>query len=451
MKNYFWILILASFCISCEKYLDVKSDAKQIVPSTLQDFQYLMDNAADMNNTTPGYGCSSADNYFLTDVSYNSKSVFFQNVYKWSPYPYKFQNDWSFCYKAIYNVNLILERLSLVKRETSNAVEFDRIEGSALFYRSWYNLELAWQFAKAYDAGSADTDLGIPLRNSTDFLLPSMRSSVQQTYEKILEDAKAAALLLPGTALFATRPSRGAAFGLLARTYLSMRMYDSAFRYADMALQIKADLLNYNDPAQVAVTATNPFKLFNKEVVFQTTMGVWISIYHPSSGPARIDTALFASFHINDLRRKAFFTAVSPYQRFKGSYSGSTSRLFSGIATDELYLTRAECRARAGEKEAALNDLNSLLQQRFAPATFVPVTAVTASEALEVILIERRKELMFRGSLRWMDIKRFNKEGRNIELKRKIMNDLIVLLPNDSRYALPLPQDVLETSGMEQN
>jgi len=445
------IIIISTTQLSCKKYLDEKSDDTLIVPSRLADFQNLMDDATTMNYNTPGFGASSADDYFIDDAAYNAKSIFLQHVYKWMPHPYNYQNDWGLSYKAIYVSNLCLERIPLVAREASNASEWDHIKGSALFYKAFYHLELAWLFAKSYDVASAHVDAGIVLRPGTDFLETSVRATVAETYQKILEDAMAAAQLLPDNPSIATRPSRCAAYALLARTYLSMRQYDSAGKYANRSLQIKNSLVNYNDATQVALSSSNPFKLFNREVIFHATMNLQVSLYSPSSGPARIDSMLYASYHVNDLRRRAFFTAISGYYRFKGSYSGTTSRLFSGITVDELLLMRAECYARAGATTTALDDLNTLLEQRYAPANFVRVNTATSAEALFIILQERRKELMFRGSLRWMDIKRLNKEQRGIVMKGKVMNEIFILSPNDNRFALQIPNDVIVASGIQQN
>lgn len=456
MKKYKYALtlitiIIISIQLSCRKYLDEKSDATLIVPSTLSDFQNLMDDATTMNYNSPSFGVSSADDYFIDNVAYNAKSIFLQKVYKWLPHPYNYQNDWAQSYRAIYVSNLCLERIPFVTREASNSTEWDKMKGSALFYKAFYHLELAWLFAKAYDETKAEIEPGIVLRQSTDFLVTSVRASVAETYAKVLEDGMEAARLLPDNPSIATRPSRCAAYGLLARTYLSMRQYDSAGKYANLALQIKNSLLNYNDASLVSAAASNPFKLFNREVIFHTTMNTQVPLYSPTGGPARIDTTLYASYHVNDIRRKAFFTAISGYHRFKGSYSGTASRLFSGIAVDELLLMRAECLARTNAKTLALEDLNLLLQQRYAPANFIPVTAATSEEALEIILLERRKELMFRGSLRWMDVKRLNKEGRDIEMKRKVMNEIFTLPSNDNRFALQIPNDVIIASGIQQN
>lgn len=82
--------------------------------------------------------------------------------------------------------------------------------------------------------------------------------------------------------------------------------------------------------------------------------------------------------------------------------------------------------------------------------TFIPFSANSRKEAIELILNERRKELIFRN-LRWMDLKRLNKEGANITVTRILDNVKHTLIPNDNRYALPLPPDVINLSGMQQN
>ena len=121
-----------------------------------------------------------------------------------------------------------------------------------------------------------------------------------------------------------------------------------------------------------------------------------------------------------------------------------------GIATDEVYLTRAECYARAGKVSEAMNDLNTLMIKRWKAGTFIPFTATSTSEALSIILEERRKETLFRG-LRWLDLRRLNSEGANITLTRNVDNQTYKLEPNSPRYALPLPPDVISLTGIPQN
>ena len=53
--------------------------------------------------------------------------------------------------------------------------------------------------------------------------------------------------------------------------------------------------------------------------------------------------------------------------------------------------------------------------------------------------------------LRWMDLKRLNKEGANIVLKRVTEDKEYTLLPNSNFYALPIPEDIIQLTGMPRN
>ena len=444
-------ILLAILQSGCKKYLDEKSDSSLIIPSTVENLQALLDDATIMNYGTAAFGAASADDYFLEDDMYLSKNAFQQHVYTWQPYEYRFLNDWSLAYSAIYNANMCLERIDGIQPTAAQQVQWSTIKGSALFYRAYYFLELSWLFSKAYDETTAATDKGIVLRTGTDFNEAAVRSSVKTCYDKILEDAKEAVQYLPVQQNNTTRPSRCAAYGLLARTYLSMRQYDSAGHYANLALQLQDGLMDYNDPSVVDLNAFFPFKRKNVETIFYSSMNYFsMQLYHSLFGGARVDTTLYQLYDNDDLRKQAYFNAAGNYQQFKGNYAADYG-LFSGIAVDELLLTRAECAAHDGDIDLALTDINRLLINRYVTGTFVPVIAATRQELLPVILQERRKELLNRGSLRWMDIKRLNKEGGGITLKRRAGRTEYSLLTGDPYYALPIPTDVIETSGIEQN
>jgi tetratricopeptide (TPR) repeat protein len=441
--------------VSCKKYLEKKPSNSIVSPSKVEDLQAVLDDATKMNEVlTPSYGEGSSDNYFLLQNDFNGRSTFSQNAYMWKPSDYIFTgtgNDWSFSYLPIYNSNYCLEMLEKTILISQNELGWRNVRGSALFYRAYNFLNLAWNHAKAFDLNSSKTDLGIVLRLKSDFNVPSVRSSVKECYDRIIIDAKEAAQYLPDIPLHPYRPSRAAAYGLLARTYLSMRYYDSALKYSNLCLQIKSDLIDCNITNSSDFATTNsafPFKRFNKETIFYTEINGFVGLLALTR--AKIDTPLVASFATDDIRRLAFFGTSNSYQNFKGSYS-STGNYFTGIATDEMYLVRAECYARAGNKTAAIVDLNALMEKRWKNnGTWVPFTASDPVDALNKILIERRKELVFRG-LRWMDIKRLNKENANIILKRFINNQIITLQPNANYYALPLPSDIINLTGMPQN
>lgn len=449
IKLIIYILLTTSLLLSCKKYLDQKSDQSLVVPNTLNGLQALLDYDERMNKGNPSWGLASDDNYFLPDNIYTNDLYPLEKMgYTWSVRNYSsFPNEWSAIYDQVYIANVVLEEVESIEKDVANQESWNNIKGSALVYRAQSFFRAITLFSRAYDKATAREDFGIVLRLTSDFNEHSARSNVFDSYQQILKDLKAAASLLPDNPAHVMRPSKPAAYSLLSRTYLAMREYDSAWKYSDLSLQINNQLMDYND---FNTSSNFPFKRFNKEIVFHNTIGAYsFSNAYPLYG--KVDTTLYASYVADDLRKSLFFRLrISPNTySFKGMYSGEYD-LFVGIANDEVYLTRAECNARKGDINAAMADLNALLSKRWKTGTFVPFSAASPDEALSLVLSERRKELIFRD-LRWMDIKRLNKEGRNIVLKRIIAGQEYVLLPNDNRYALPLPADIVNLTGIPQN
>ena len=264
-----------------------------------------------------------------------------------------------------------------------------------------------------------------------------------------MEDLHTALKLLPDQTTFKTRPHKTAAYGLLARVYLSMSDYENAGKYADSALQRYNLLLNYNDLSKPTPNF-NPFLQFHDEVIFHHTANSY-TIATTSSSSGFIDTALYDSYNENDLRKQLFFQQFGNRYKFTGRYAGGSSGL-SGIGTDELYLMRAECLARQNRLDDAMADLNTLMITRWKTGTFVPFSAGTQDEALEIILMERRKQLLGRN-LRWTDLRRLNLDPRfAVTLTRNVMGQEYTLPPNDPRYTMYIPSaEVLVNQLVEQN
>jgi hypothetical protein len=455
LKNFSFLFLLTiiSCFFSCKKFLDEKPSNRLITPQKVSDLQALMDDLFIMNQAaTPSWGEASSDDHFVLSALYNTTSNFNQNGYIWQPFEYYYPNDWSKSYSVIYNANYCLDMLKKQERYTENALAWDNVYGSALFFRAYYFFMLCRVHAKAYDEISADTDPGIVLRLTSDFNLPSKRASVEDSYQQILSDVKKSVNYLPDLPMHVSRPSKAAAYAFLARTYLYMRIYDSAFKYADFSLQIKNDLMDFNgDDDVLPFNTTYPFKKFNKETIFYTEMNIGQQYEMAATLRAKVDTSLYLKFGSSDLRKQAYFLLSDGYFRFRANYT-QLSVPFTGLATDEMYLVRAECNARKGlgRLPHALSDLNALLKKRYVSSTFIPFSSSSPNEVLDKILEERRKELLFRD-IRWSDIKRLNKEGRNIVLTRVVDGKRHTLEPNANYYALPLPSDIISLAGIEQN
>lgn len=457
-RNLLSVTALTLFMIAasgCKKFLNEKSSQSLIIPSAVQDLQALLDNQLQVNQRDPSAGDVSADDYYLTTADYLALSEEERNMYSWQKanlFKTGINNDWALCYININRANQVLAGLETIKKIPGEEIAWNNAKGHALFLRARSLLFAVSLWSVAYDPATANTDPGIPLRLSPEFNEPSVRASVQASYEQVITDFKEAAELLPETAAHVVRPCKAAAYGMLARTYLWMRKYDSCFKYANSCLQLRNGLKNYNELNAGSIYPFSVIRYSNPE-----DLSNFIIAGPPAPlnmARAKIDSNLYRSYNTHDLRRTVFFrnntgNAAGTFA-YKGSYFGSAVP-YNGIALDEVWLMRAECYARAGRTQEALDDLNRLLVNRWSnTVAFVPVTAADPVEALAEILEERRKELPFRG-LRWMDIKRLNKEGANIVLQRFVNNQNYTLLPNDKRYALPIPEDVIAMSGMLQN
>lgn len=449
MKILYLVAIVLTMSLpGCKKFLDEKSDMKLAVPERLDDLQALLNNENLNNAVDPGAAEVSADDYFVTDADLNSLSNE-QNrrLYTWEKdnlfTSANFPNDWEYLYTLIYTANTVLENLEKIERTSLNAAQYDNIKGQAYFNRAraYYNVLQLWSVG--YNSSTADGDLGPVIRESTDFNKTSVRSSVARGYNYVLADLFEAKRLLPNVSVHPLRPGRQASFGLLARVYLSMREYTNAALYADSCLKIKAVLLDYN---QISATPTFPFARFNAEVIYES------SAANPqilNNSRAKIVGDLINQYADNDLRKVLYFKNNNNGTfGWRGSYRAGQG-VFPGITVDEQYLIRAECNARLGNSQIAVDDLNTLLIKRFKSGTYIPYT-VNSLDILGLILKERRKELVMRG-LRWTDLKRFNLEGANIKLRRTANGTNYELKPNDRRYALEIPQDVIAISGIELN
>jgi hypothetical protein len=225
-----------------------------------------------------------------------------------------------------------------------------------------------------------------------------------------------------------------------------MNDYADAGMYADSALGLYNKLIDYNS---VSATATIPFPQFNDEVIYDASTSQPPSL---SRSRARVDTDLYKSYASNDLRQTLYFKTTSGGYYFKGTYTGhANGTLFTGIATNELYLMKAEAQARNGDTNGALATLNSLMSTRFQTGTFTPYTASDAGGALATVLAERRKELLFRG-LRWMDLRRLNQDqAYATTLYRNVNDTTYQLLPGSPRYVFEIDQNAVNISGLSQN
>ncbi|MDQ7950134.1 MAG: RagB/SusD family nutrient uptake outer membrane protein [Pedobacter sp.] len=427
----------------CDKFLDEKPQSRLVVASNLKDLQGLMDNYLQANNNDVASGEIAADDYYITDAEWAAQPEYDRRLHTWEKenvMPAS-GNDYYYSYQQLYRANTVLATIDQVNKD--NLIEWNNVKGQAHFMRARLFLQLVLLFGKAYDPNTAKTDLGIPLRLGTDFNEKSVRATLEETYQQIIKDLEEACKLLPNKPVHVMRSSKPAAYALLARTYLAMGNFEKAGLYADLSLQLKSDLLDYNT---LNAAAAFPFAQFNTEVEFSAVMATPAII---ANATAKIPLVLYNQYQANDLRKTLYFRKnTDGSYGYKGSYDGGTPK-FTGISVNEVYLMRAESFARQGKLTEAMKDLNTLMRKRH-NNTYVDKTAADKQQAIDIILTERRKELLIRG-LRWMDLKRLNKLGANITLSRTINSKTYTLEPNSPKYAIEIPPTVIALTGMPQN
>ena len=431
---------------SCTKYLDTVPNSSLTVPQNLADFQQLLDNEI-INTVNAAMGEFGTDDIYLPETQLASQELAFRNGYVWakdidegaaSP-------SWNNEYRRIYYANIVLNGLVEIKGTEAGSADYNFLKGWALFLRAFALYDLEELYGAPYRPGSAAVDLGVPLKLGTNLEDMITRATVAVTFQQIISDLEQAAVLLP-TSFNRTnrnRPSRSAAFALLARVHLVMQNYQQALKCSENVLENSNTLLDYNTANSVLAL---PFRPLIDEVLYNAAQINYSNRYW------QVEKSLYDSYSDNDLRKLLFFKEdlTSGGQVFKGYYSTSAVA-FNGLAVDEVYLMKAECEARLGKEDTALQTLNALLVNRFKADTYVPYSISNTADVLSLILTERRKQCLFRN-LRWSDLRRLNQEERFAKTLTRTVNRIIYQLPpNDPRYVMPIPADQIRATGIEQN
>ena len=443
-----WILLIGN---GCNKFLDEKSDKKLAVPNSLIDLQALMDDVVYVGGQTASESEVSTDDYYVKDADLNSLPESEQALYKWAPeLPDDDRNGqgWQNGYREVYYCNLVLERLLDLRDEDKNSAQGKDVMGQALLKRGVAMLAMAEIWTLGYSLENIESPYGLPIRQNTNFNERSKRATLGETYSFIEKDLLKSVSLLPIKSISKYRPTKAAAYGYLARLALFKNDYSKAIMYADSSLFFhNGKLLDF---ALLDATKRYPMPLpeENSEVIYVRGL---TSAFILDQSVAKMSFKLLNIYDDNDYRLSLFFSFNSDStKRFRGSYRGAASH-FSGIAIDEMYLIKIEGLLRTGELELAKALTKEFVKHRYDLSTgnlYGYLDIMSKDQFINFILNERRKELVMRG-IRWSDIKRLNKLGLNLNLERIESN--ITLPANDLRFAIPIPQKVIDKSQILKN
>jgi len=451
MKNKIFILltmVLGSMAFySCEKFLDAKPYNSLSHPNSLNDLQALLNFEWEVNYWYPGIGELASDDFVISFRGFSTMLPHMQDAYLWKDDSGD-SGEWQLGYKMISIANVILEGLQRI--DGGDPKLRSQLEGEALFLRGWAYFNLAQIYCAPYSVLEESDNIGLVLRADSDSEINLPRSSLKETYIQLFSDLNRAVELLPEKTPHITRASRLVALSALARAYHAIEDYHSAEKMVDRAMEIENTLLDYND---LDYAVAMPFDVANNiELIhYAVSRSTEYLIYNAST---HVSEELYKLYDDTDLRKKLFFEQSNAGLKFKGFYHGKRSS-FVGLAQDEMYLIKAECLAWRGARVEAESYLNTFLSKRYEKSKFSKLSFATAESALDRILLERRKQLIFRG-IRWMDLRRLNRYPDRAVVLEKKFDDLgdskvYKLLPNDLRYTFLIPLLAIDAGGYIQN
>ncbi|ERJ57452.1 RagB/SusD family nutrient uptake outer membrane protein [Sphingobacterium paucimobilis] len=437
MKKLIIFFIVMGLMSCGDGFLDIKPSSSTVVPTTLDDFEQLM-NYGNLVYAYPDMLDVLADDYYLEETYWLSRPTLIKNSYIWANDIYEtIESDlanWERSYSQIFYSNVVLEGLEKITVTDGNKKQHNQVHGTALFLRAWALYNLAQLYAPAYNKPTANKDPGVPIPLLSDVNEKVQRNSVEEVYARLLNDLKDAAPLVQSEVDFG-RPSQAAVYALWARVLLAMGNYEealikstSSINAHDGLVDLNTGSLDYKKTLYMGLDGNGPF-------------------IHSNNQNIQIKSDLVITFELSDLRQSFFKLNtngntyyISPYKL--GNY------FFRGLDSDEQYLIKAECEVRLGDKDQAIATLNHLLKH--VHSSYVDKVAGTKEEALSIILQERRKQLIFRG-LRWSDLKRYNRDGANITLTRTLGEKTYTLSPNSPKWLFPIPVNEIKSSGIPQN
>ncbi|MEL7003786.1 MAG: RagB/SusD family nutrient uptake outer membrane protein, partial [Bacteroidota bacterium] len=342
--------------------------------------------------------------------------------------------------------------------------------GQAYAYRAWAHFRMVRQYAMRYEAGTVNSQLGIPLviERSTE---GQPRATVEDVYTQINNDLDEAISLLDGW----VRPNnshinQNVVKGIKARVALVQRNYELAARMAVEAREgfSLMDSITYTSGFNDYTNAEWMWGGFYNEEQGSTFTNfmAWMSRNFSSSNirgnPKSINSTLYDLIPDTDVRSAIFDPTGDhpnlpagieissrhrrfPYtnQKFLAVSTGDSRGDVPYMRAAEMYLIEAEALANLNRDDEAVTALSELAINRDPAYT----TSNTGQALIDEILIQRRWELWGEG-FRFFDLKRLNSDldrtGANHD--PALLNNLMQVSAGDPRWQWQIPLDEINAN-----
>jgi len=438
-------IILCIYLTSCRGYVEVDQPGVRTLKYT-SDFQYILNNINTFEYAYTLPLLSSDDIDINSTAILNNLTDDNKQVYTWADYFYtSSQTDvnWTNLYNQIYDCNTITDKV--LSSQGGTDAEKKGIYAEALMQRAYAYHTLMNMYSPIYQESTADVSLGVPLLLTPDLYASLKRPTARTVYNQIISDIREALPNLPVTPTNVIHPGQTAAYALLARTYLYMQKYDSAGINAQKALDRQNTMLDL----RTLTTGTLPKRLKDPEIILSKVASFYTTL--------PLSSNLINLFSTTDLRYSLYTKdGGSLYPKFTGrayyrnKWIGEDINV--GPSVPEMMLIKAESLVRKGQYNDGIQVLNDLRKMRFNTADYTDLSAQSASEALKIVIEERRRELMGRG-IRWFDQRRLGTETGLVDIVQRVVSGVTyTLAPMSNRYTFPISAKVTDLNPeIEQN
>lgn len=477
IKNVSLLAVLACGLTSCsDSFLEVTPKGKLIADQTA-DYDLLLNNKALLelffNGQVQAY---LGDELDAINPYYEAGFLRSKRLFSYTDVIYERNEnaeEVTDLMKNLYTYNKIINEV--MDSQNGSEAQKKAIRAEALVGRAWANLLLINYYGKPYTDASAATDPGFPIILNSDVTQTKFtRASVGEVYELILNDLTTAIPDLPKRLTHRLRASKSAGEGILAKAYIYMGKFDKALPLLESAIAnianagIPVKLIDQNEafapggiylPLNPYIGPTNIPSIELMDNIYARHYPINISSFNNDLVLSKEASALFQE---DDLRRN--FMSRTPLFVAQEYPDGRLRRIGPmtvqiGVTLADLYLLRAECKARLNDLAGAKADVEFLRKNRM-PAASVAVPANIASQRislLKFILEERIREFAGQG-YRWFDMRRLSVDPlfSNVTYKHQVFDmdgKVVETFPlKPERFTLQLPPKVIDLNpGMENN
>ncbi len=383
---------------SCNDFLDQMPDDRTVVDTEDKISKILVSAYPEFNSIVMAEMAS--DNAMDNGAIYTIEDKLQEESYLWKDITSVGEDSptglWEGCYKAAASANMAIDAID----KLGNPASLQAQRGEALMCRAWAHFQLANIFCLAYNAETAETDLGLPYADKpeTEVAPHSERGTLAQLYSRINEDIEEGVKLIDDNIYTVPKYhfNRKAAYAFAARFNLYYQKWDKVIEYATVTLGEKptnmlrdwASIVNapsdFGSRCNMYISASEPANL-----LFQTaysSMAYWLGPWnlglrygHNIEKIAKKETfraaaggawgeaenepsswALYLASSCWGMTQKLCISKYDGYFFYTDKVNGVGYRMNNIVAlsANETLLCRAEAYIMKGEYDKAVMDIN---------------------------------------------------------------------------------------------